>query len=347
MGMNWGYALSQGGAAAMGAGADLADRQLKEEAEARAADRKLADTERLLAIQEAMKNRAAERFSAVARTKAGEEVPQQPKSVAETGLTQEGATAAGLESGIQGDAATVKGIVERAKATMANPTATDEQKQQAQELIAQLEGQVKAQEGVNAKAAEGKTRKRTWGEAIQSAREETSLNDPAAFIAGEGMFGADRKADLEEKKLASREKIEEAKTAQREKEQTYRDAQAERRHEEMMARLEKQGKDAADSGNKQLQVQFAVAMRQQIADIDRDIRELERNKKGKFDDELKEINDTIAEKKDARKQLVEMQTDYFKDSGIKVPTAREPKTDAPKPGESAGAKNDPLGLRKK
>jgi hypothetical protein len=350
MGMNWGYALAQGGAAAAGAGADLADKQLKEEAEMRAADRKLADQERLLAIQEAMKNRAAERFSAVAKQKAGEEVPMEGKAVTETGLTQEGATAAGLQSGIQGDVKTVKGIVERAKMMLTDPNSTDEQKQQAQELIAQIEGQVKTQEGANAKAAEGKTRKRTWSEAIQAAREDTALNDAPAFIAGESMFGADRKADLEERKIQSREKIEDEKNKQREKEAVYRDEQAQRRHEALMERLEKQGQKGVETQNKQLLVQGAIALRDEVRAIDKDIGNLQKLKKDfKYDEgKLKEIDADIDEKKNARKEAVELVHLYFKGSGVNLPTTPEKETSGePKPGGAgAASNNDPFGLRK-
>lgn len=349
MGMNWAYAMSQGAAAAAGAGADMIDRQMKEDAEARAADRKLQDAERLMAIQEAMKNRAAERFASVARTKAGEEVPTEAPSVAQTGLTSGSAQSVGLKDGIQGDASVVQDIVKRAQETLKNPSATDEQKMHAKGIIEQISSQAEAQGTLNAKSVEGKTRKRSWSEAIQAAREETSLNDPGAFMAGEAMFGADRKADLEEKKLQSREKLEKEKLEENKREATFRDAQQERRHQETMERLERQGKQASDTQNKQLQQQFAIAIRSQISDIDRDIRELEKSKKSaQYDDAaMKEINDTIAEKKDARKQIVEMQMDYFKDSGIKVPAPREPKTDELKPGNAAGSKNDPLGIRKK
>lgn len=345
---NFGYALSKGLEAGFKSGSGLIADSIKNdekiEAEDRAANRQLATEERLLAIREAAKNRAYERFSSIMRTKQGEEVPMEPASVAESGLTAEGAQAAGLQDGIQGSAGQVGKLVKLAKDTLANPTATEEQKADARGLIAQLVQQEKAQGDVNAQAVEGKTRKRTFDEVVEASRQEAALNDPSAFVAGESMFAADRKDKREEQKLASREKIETERNEQRAKEATYRDAQAERRHEEMMQRLDAQGKNAADTQNKQLQQQFAIAMRQQIESIDRDIRELEKNKKGKFDDDLKEIGENIAEKKEARRQLVEMQTDYFKESGINVPTPREPKAESQKPRTTLNAL--PAGAKK-
>ena len=342
---NFGYALSKGLEAGFKSGSGLIADSIRNderiEAEERAANRQLATEERLLAIREAAKNRAYERFSQIMRTKQGEEVPIDPASVAETGLTAEGAAAAlgkriydGKEqdaTGIQGSAGQVKQLVQRAKETLMNPSATEEQKADARGLIDQLMRQEKAQGEVNAKAVEGKTRKRTFDEVVEAARQDAALNEPAAFAAGEAMFAAERKEKREDQKLASREKIEAERNDQRAKEATYRDAQAERRHEEMMQRLEAQGKNAADTQNKQLQQQFAISMRQQIESIDRDIRELEKNKKNKLPEELGEINENIDEKKAARKQLVEMQTDYFKESGINVPTPREPKAESQKP----------------
>jgi phage FluMu protein gp41 len=61
------YALSKGVAAAAKTGSDFAGQQLKEEAEARAADRKLKDAERLMAIQEAANARAEERRETLRR----------------------------------------------------------------------------------------------------------------------------------------------------------------------------------------------------------------------------------------------------------------------------------------
>jgi len=57
---NWAYGLSQGIAAGAQSAGGLIDAQLKEEADQRAADRRLSDQERLLAAQEAMQERIAE-----------------------------------------------------------------------------------------------------------------------------------------------------------------------------------------------------------------------------------------------------------------------------------------------
>lgn len=58
---NIGYALSQGLAAGAKSGSGLLSQSIQEDADMRAANRRLADQERLLAIQESMQARAAER----------------------------------------------------------------------------------------------------------------------------------------------------------------------------------------------------------------------------------------------------------------------------------------------
>ncbi len=254
MGLNWAQALAQGGAAMAGAGAELADKQLKEEAEMRAADRKLSDAERLLAIQDAMKNRAAERFSSVVKAKAGEEVPQEAASVSQTGLTPEsrgvvGKTEDGKDviSGFQGSPETIQKIVENMNAVLKDPNATPENKAEAKAALEALGAQVKTQGAVNAKATEGKTRKRTWDEAIQAAREDTLMNDAPAFMAGEGMLAAERKESRDDKRADAAAKVASAKTEIEMRKEEGRD----RRHQESMdaleARLDKRfgGKDGA------------------------------------------------------------------------------------------------------
>jgi hypothetical protein len=117
------------------------------------------------------------------------------------------------------------------QAILFDPNATPEQKADAQGILEQITEQAAAQKGLNEEAAAGKTRKRTFSEAVQAAREETALNDPAAFVAGESMFGGDRKAELEEKKLTSKEKMEQLRIEQR-------DRSDDKRFEAMMARIE-------------------------------------------------------------------------------------------------------------
>lgn len=62
--MNFGYALGKGLEAGANAGAQVMDNTMREQAEMRAADRRLADQERLMAVQEMMAIRAGERAQA-------------------------------------------------------------------------------------------------------------------------------------------------------------------------------------------------------------------------------------------------------------------------------------------
>lgn len=62
--MNFGYALGKGLEAGANAGAQVMDNTMREQAEMRAADRRLADQERLMAAQEMMAIRAGERAQA-------------------------------------------------------------------------------------------------------------------------------------------------------------------------------------------------------------------------------------------------------------------------------------------
>jgi hypothetical protein len=196
----------------------LIDRQMAEEAEVRAADRRLNDTLRLEAAREMQKNRAAERFSAVARRKAGEEIPMDAAPT--TATTAASGQAIGLKEGFTGDIAQQRALLERIK----DPT-------ERAEAIAQLDAQVKAQQSIDGQANAGKMRKRSTLESARAALEETMLNDPAAFQAGQGMIHAASKDDLEERKLASKEKIEQARLDQK-------DRSDDKRFDAMMARIE-------------------------------------------------------------------------------------------------------------
>jgi hypothetical protein len=247
---NFGYALSKGLEAGLNTGAGLIANSIKEDdriaAEDRAANRQLATEERLLAIREAAKSRAYERFSSIMRTKQGEEVPQEPASVAETGLTAEGAQAAGLQDGIQGGAGEVGRLAKLAKDTLANPTATEAQKADARGLIEQLTQQGKAQAGANAQAVEGKTRKRTFDEVVDASREEAALTDPTAFVAGEGMFAADRKDKRDEQKLAAQERIKRAELEQKDRAEAGKDRRHADQMEAIYARIDASTKSGGD-----------------------------------------------------------------------------------------------------
>lgn len=236
---DWGYALSQGIGRAAETGVGLIDMRMKKqdqiEAEERAADRKLSDAERLLAIQEAMKNRAAERFSAIYKGKLGEQVPVEPEQVTRT--TSEGAKAAGLQDGLIN-------MTREQVAAYKDP-----------DMLAQYDKQMAEDKRLAAEKVEGKTRPRTQDEAIKAALNEALANDPAAFVAGHAMTASDQKEKLEERKLASKEKIEQMRIEQR-------DRSDDKRFEAMMARIEALGnKDGKGGGDKTALIQNAEYLR--------------------------------------------------------------------------------------
>lgn len=193
---NWANALASAAGAAANVGVEGIDRQLKLQdtidAEQRAADIKLSTQERMLAIEEAAKTRAAERYAAVYQQKLGEDVPMEAASADATGLSDASSTQvtpqgadAPVTSSFHGDQG------ERLKAmqaVLANPQATDQQKQDAQAVIDGIQAQMKKQGDLNAKDVEGKTRKRTPAEARQAAFDETAGTDAGAFMAGTSMW---------------------------------------------------------------------------------------------------------------------------------------------------------------
>lgn len=224
----WGAALAGAVGAVANVGAQSIDRDMKladqMAAEQRAADMKLSLAERTLAMEEAMRKRAAERFAAVTKGKLAEPVPLEAQTVEQTGITRESAAAAlgtrdygnGPEAatGIAASAEEVKEYIRQAKATLANPSATPEQREAAQMLIEQLDQQAKAQGDLNAEAVKGKTRTRTVSEARDAALEETALNgDVVAHEAGRSLW----KDAMASERLDAKEKVEaNEKQAQRE-----------------------------------------------------------------------------------------------------------------------------------
>lgn len=245
---DWAYALSQGIAGAAQTGAGIIDAQMKDTAQAnaeqRAADVKLDTQSRMMAIEDAMKTRAAERFSGVVKAKMGEEVPAAGDPVSKTGITHASGAAAlagrtvnGEQAvGLEADPATLQKYSAWANATLSNPDATAGQKEDARALMEQIGQQATEQSAINAKAAGGKTRHRTMDEAQQAALEDTLQNDAPAFMAGTGMLGAANKTDLEDKKMASREKIAKTESDRKERADNLR-------YDALMARI-----DAAAEG---------------------------------------------------------------------------------------------------
>lgn len=254
--MEWAHAIGQGIAGAAKAGADIIDTNMKRdaqiEAEQRAADMKLATAERLAAIQEAMQNRAAERFAGGVKAKMGEEVPVEAAPVDQTGVSRESAKAIGLVSGLKLTGPEMKKHLDEAKATLANPSATAEQKDIAQLMIDQLGRQAEAQAKINGEAVGGKTRKRTLDEAAQAALDDALMNDAPAYMAGTGMLAAANKSKVEMSKIEREEKLKREEMglkAQIEREKIdQRDADSVRDSEAASARVKALADRAAASG---------------------------------------------------------------------------------------------------
>lgn len=250
--MDWAYAMSQGLAAGAKAGADVIDTRQKAEAaataEQRAANVKLDTAERMLAIEDAMKTRASERFAKVVKAKMGEQVPLAAQPVSATGLTRDSATDFTLGDGtparanFQQSPQQLAELARNAKATAENPDATTAQREDARALMEALTAQGEAQSGLNNKAAAGKTRPRTMDEAQQAALDDTLQNDAPAFIAGTGMLSADRKQEAAEKALALKEKLATTEGERKERiaagHDDQREKAADQRFEALMTRIE-------------------------------------------------------------------------------------------------------------
>jgi hypothetical protein len=236
---NWGSALAGAFGAVANVGAQALDRQLatqdKIEAEQRAANLQLDLHERMAASDEMRKNRAAERFATITQQKLGEDVPLEAADVNKTGISRESADAAGTGPGFDMNPQALTQLEQNAKAILANPNATEEQKQDAAGILAQLERQKKAQGEINTKDAEGKTRKRTLNEARDAAFADAAVNDAPAFMAGQSMWHQpmqDARQDAKDKTAqddkdadrASREKIAGMSVEQRRQAAADRDA---------------------------------------------------------------------------------------------------------------------------
>lgn len=283
---DWASAIAQGVGAAALTGADLIGSRIKMdqqlEAEQRAADLKLDLQQRMAAADEMMKNRAAERFSGYVRDAASEELPVEPRSIQETGITAESGKALGKRdygngpedvAGLTGSADRIRGLMEGARAKLADPNLTAEQRADYQLVVDQLTTQVLAQEEINKRAAAGIARKRSLSEATEAAREYALQNDPAAFAAGNALLGPGEKQAAADKAFALREADAERKerqaTADRESREAIaaqRDSQrekaADQRFQAMMARLEANGGGSA--GSKSATVQTLEFLRDQL-----------------------------------------------------------------------------------
>lgn len=122
------------------------------------------------------------RLGASAKTLMQKDIPVEAHPV--TSLTQDSATASGLQSGIQGSPEVVNGFAASAKKILQDPKASDEDKADAQGILDQISKQVQSQSDINAESVSGKTRNMTNDEALTAALSNAKVNDPAAYIAG-------------------------------------------------------------------------------------------------------------------------------------------------------------------
>jgi hypothetical protein len=135
----------------------------------------------LALFQEEQRNAPLNRFSEILKNKANEKIAVSPDEV--TSLGKDSATAIGLGEGMQGSLKGDNDIRIRFKDVLANPSATDEQKQAATAILAQIDEQTKAKGMINQRAVDGQTRSRTNAEAMDAAYQEALMNDPSAAIA--------------------------------------------------------------------------------------------------------------------------------------------------------------------
>lgn len=279
--------LSRGLSAAGYAGAELFSKQALEE------QRSKLEEEKALRIADALEARKVapmNQFSGIMSAKMAEQVPQDAAPVSETGLTLVGAaqslgkrTYDGQEqdaTGITGNAAQVSDIMKTAQDTLRNPTASAEQKANAQGLIDQIQGQIKTQGDVNAQDVAGKTRGRTFDEALDAARKEAALTNPRAFVAGEAMFADERKTAREDKKDAAANRrldIQEDRNATLEKYQQRREDRLDSLAEAQLA-LQKARANKEDSrGDEMAQRESRAATAKALDGVNADIKSLSRD----------------------------------------------------------------------
>jgi hypothetical protein len=239
---DWANALMSGLGAAANTGANIIGEQMKQDAalqaEQRAADIKLDTQERIMAMEQAMKARAAERFSSIVKDQMGTPVPVSAPTWQSTGLTDAstihagdqlpGANASsdddedgGQPSGntapvgisFHGDATKIAGIMKTWTAVLNDPNATPEQKEAAKAIVEGLPQQIAKQQQINADSVAGKTRAPTIEEATESAKNWALQNDATAYIAGTGMLDSAEKNDLQERRLTLAEKQAQQKAA--------------------------------------------------------------------------------------------------------------------------------------
>lgn len=271
----------------------------------------------------------ANRLAAKARDFAKEEVPVEPEEVKRT-------SGRDPESKFSKDGETV-GLVGYTRDQIAaykDPA-----------MLAQFDRQMAVDKQAAIDKVKGMTRPRTSQEAMDAAMEDSLIADPQAYAAGKAILGEkyttvsgdsivmDRRGKVVYDGSGKKAERESAKQAQdrelAELKEDRKDERAAKDREVDRERIQKQAKDMADSTNRQLQQQYAISLRNDISAKDTAIRELVKSKKGKFGDELKSINEAIKQTQDDRSFMVETQTTFFRDAGLKIPESRSNPTPSP------------------
>lgn len=294
MNLDIGGALQAGANTASG----LLEASIKEDSDIRAANRKLSDAERLLAIQESFKNRAAERFGTSVKNKMGTQVPvgaDQP-----TGETGFGGEAGGSYGGTATTAAE-QGLL-------------------------------------NAKQGEPRTRSMTREEAIKSAQEDNLLNDPAAYKAGKDLVTDKYMTLADGASLfdTTTGKLVLANSSKEDRLRLIEEGK-DRRHAETIdmqeKRLNAQLEKVANGTDKVLQHQFLNSMENDIRDAESRIKATEKTKKDLFDPkDIQDANDAIKELTEQKAMLKRSKIEFARNSGIQIPDAyKEPSTAPSKP----------------
>lgn len=158
----------------------------------------MARTKNLAEWKAKKENEKYDRFSSRAKELAQEEIPLEAEAVNK--LTQGSASSLGLESGIQGDRKDIEGIIARFQGVANDPNSSQEEKMTANEILDQISKQYGAQESINQKAVEGKTRQRGKDEVFNDTYDQLLIDDPEAALS---MAPALREKRIEKKEDAA------------------------------------------------------------------------------------------------------------------------------------------------
>jgi len=233
----------------------------------------------------------AKRFSGLLGSKLAEDVPVEPAAV--TKSTSEGAKAAGLKDGLVG--------MTREQVMAYNDP----------DMLAQYDKQMGEDNRMASEKVAGQTRKRSQSEAIKATLDESLVKDPSAFVAGRSLTAPD-KADLEDRKMASKEKLEEMRIAQR-------DRSDDKRFDAMMERIEAKG--SGEDGAKGLKLETARAIQKDLAEVTSEMKAIQtqKAKNSLFGEDLVEANNILTKLAAKREKIRKARNKYMTQAGIDIP----------------------------